>query len=100
MVGSSVKHSHIIETGLAMMFHGHVPAQYWVHAFSFAVYIINRLPSKVLGSKSPFELLFAQVPSYDNFCPFGCRVYPYLRDYSAHKLSPRSISCVFLGYHS
>ena len=94
------KHRHIVETGLAMMFHSHIPASYWVHAFSSAVHIINRLPTKVLAMKSPFEVLYDRVPSYDNFRPFGCRVYPYLRDYSAHKLSPRSIPCVFIGYNS
>lgn len=31
---------------------------------------------------------------------FGCQVYPYLRDYSAHKLAPRSISCIFIGYNA
>nr|KAJ0214373.1 hypothetical protein LSAT_V11C400171290 [Lactuca sativa] len=65
-----------------------------------AVYIINLLPTKVLATKSPFEVLFNRVPAYDTFHPLGCRVYPYLRDYSPHKLSPRSIPCIFLGYHS
>ena len=94
------KHRHIVETGLAMMFHAHIPVAYWTHAFSSAVHIINRLPTKVLSLKSPFEVLFDRVPSYDNLRIFGCRVYPYLRDYSDQKLSPRSIPCVFIGYHS
>ena len=94
------KHRHIVETGLAMMFHAHIPVPYWFHAFSSAVHVINRLPTKVLSMKSPFEVLFGRVPSYDNFRIFGCRVYPYLRDYADHKLSLRSIPCVFIGYHS
>ncbi|KAK9073175.1 hypothetical protein SSX86_007499 [Deinandra increscens subsp. villosa] len=94
------KHRHIIETGLAMMFNANVQPIYWVQAFSTAVYIINRLPTKVLGNTSPFECLFQQPPVYDNFHTFGCRVFPYLRDYSAHKLAPRSLPCIFLGYAS
>ncbi|GKA08398.1 retrovirus-related pol polyprotein from transposon RE1 [Tanacetum coccineum] len=31
----SVKHRHLVETGLAMLFHAHVPASYWVDAFSY-----------------------------------------------------------------
>ncbi|GJV61904.1 retrovirus-related pol polyprotein from transposon TNT 1-94 [Tanacetum coccineum] len=93
------KHRHIVETGLAMLFHAHVPASYWVDAFSSAAYIINRLPTKVLDNHSPFELLYSRLPNYNNFRAFGCLVYPYLRDYSAHKLAPRSIPCIFIGYN-
>ncbi|XP_071687798.1 uncharacterized mitochondrial protein AtMg00810-like [Rutidosis leptorrhynchoides] len=30
-------------------------------------------------------------PKFDMFRTFGCRVFPYLRDYASHKLAPRSI---------
>ena len=91
------KHRHIVETGLAMLFNGHVPSSYWVHAFRSAAFIINWLPSRVLANKSPFEMLFSRAPSYAHFRPFGCRVCPFLRDYADHKLSPRSLPCIFLG---
>ena len=93
------KHRHIVEAGLAMLFHVHVPTSYWVDSFSSATYIINRLLTKVLNNHSPYELLFSHIPSYDNFRTFGCQVYPYLRDYSAHKLSPWSIPWIYIGYH-
>lgn len=57
------KHRHITETGLAMMFHSHIPATLWTHAFSSATYVINRLPSKLLDTKSPYELLFSSQPN-------------------------------------
>ncbi|KAK9060122.1 hypothetical protein SSX86_020826 [Deinandra increscens subsp. villosa] len=94
------KHRHLVETGLAMMFNSHVPAKYWVDAFSTATYTINRLPTKVLGNKSPFEVIYNRRPVYDNFRTFGCQVFPYLRDYAAHKLAPRSLACIFMGYCS
>ena len=94
------KHRHVTETGLALLFHSHVPPRYWVDAFSTATYIINRLPLPVLGGLSPFEVLFGKSPNYENFHPFGCRVYPCLRDYAPHKFSPRSLPCIFLGYSS
>ncbi|GJZ79406.1 retrovirus-related pol polyprotein from transposon TNT 1-94 [Tanacetum coccineum] len=50
------KHRHIVETGLAMLFNAHVPASYWVDAFTTATFIINRLPTPLLKNKSPFEL--------------------------------------------
>lgn len=94
------KHRHIVETGLAMMFNANVPTSYWVEAVTSAVFIINRMPSSVLKEKSPFELLYHQVPDYRIFRVFGCRVYPYLRHHALHKLAPRSIPCIFIGYSS
>ena len=92
------KHRHVTEIGLTLLFHSHLSPRFWVDAFSTASYIINRLPTPLLGGKSPFELLYGYTPHYDNFHPFGCRVYPYLRDYIPNKLSPCSIPCIFLGY--
>ncbi|KAD6795087.1 hypothetical protein E3N88_05983 [Mikania micrantha] len=92
------KHRHIIETGLAMMFNAQMPSAYWVDAFSSAMYIINRLPTALLGNKSPFQLLYDKQPNYSGFRTFGCLTYPLLRDYAPNKLAPRSLPCVFIGY--
>ncbi|KAJ0474222.1 putative RNA-directed DNA polymerase [Helianthus annuus] len=81
-----------------MLFNAHVPASFWVDAFTSATYVINRVPTPLLENKSPFQILFDQVPNYSNFRVYGCRVFPYLRDYAKHKLEPRSLPCIFLGY--
>ncbi|RVW83898.1 Retrovirus-related Pol polyprotein from transposon RE1 [Vitis vinifera] len=51
------KHRHVTETGLALLFHSHVPPQHWIDAFSTTTYIINQLPMPILGGLSPFEVL-------------------------------------------
>lgn len=53
------KHRHCVELALSMMFHSHLPLHLWVEAFSTAIYIINLLPSPVLGNQSPFEKLLS-----------------------------------------
>lgn len=47
------KHRHITETNLAFLFIAHTPASFWVDAFTSAIYIINRLPAKIIDHKSP-----------------------------------------------
>lgn len=94
------KHRYIVETGLSMLFHAHDSTFLWFDAFATTVYVINRLPSSILHDSSPFQLLFVYVPNYAHFKPFGCRVFPYLQDYAANKLEPRSQPCIFLGYSS
>lgn len=94
------KHMHITETGLVMLFHTTITAKYWAEAFSYVVYIINRLLSSILVNRSPFELLFSVYPAYENFHVFGYHVYSCLCDYAANKFSPKSVPCIFLGYSS
>ncbi|OMO61326.1 Integrase, catalytic core [Corchorus capsularis] len=92
------KHRHIVETGLALMYHASVPLKYWSFAFDAAVYIINRLLTPKLKHKSPYEIIFQDKPNYDSLRTFGCLCYPWLHPYAAHKLAPMSSKCVFLGY--
>lgn len=53
--------------GLAILFNAYVSAELWVDAFTYVVFIINPLPSKLLDNKSMFELLFFTSPNYDLF---------------------------------
>ena len=89
------KHHHVTETGLSLLFHSHLSPRFWVDALGTAANIINRLPTPLLGGKSPFELIYGYSLHYDNFHPFGCRVYPYLRDYMSNKLSPPAFLVFF-----
>ena len=46
---SERKHKYIVETGLTLLYQSHLPLNYW----SYATYLINRMPSSVLGFHSP-----------------------------------------------
>ncbi|XP_010544446.1 PREDICTED: uncharacterized protein LOC104817067 [Tarenaya hassleriana] len=95
---SERKHRHIVETGLSLLHRASIPLCYWSYALTTATYLINRLPSSVLGMSSPFEILFHSSPNYSKLRVFGCLCYPWLRPYAPHKLAPKSTPCVFLGY--
>ena len=63
-----------------------------------ATYLLNILPSKLLGHVSPLEILYARQPSYSHLRVFGCLCYPLFPSTTINKLQPRSTPCVFLGY--
>jgi len=72
--------------------------EYWDHAVTSSVYLINRLPSSAIQNEGPFQKLFHKLPDYKFLKFFGCACFPLLRPYNQHKLQPRSRECVFLGY--
>ncbi|KAM2315364.1 hypothetical protein ACFX1S_028273 [Malus domestica] len=92
------KHRHVTEMGLCLLAQSHLPQTFWVEAFTTAAFLINRLPLHNLGNVSPYEKLFAKVPDYRFLKTFGCTCFPHLVPYNKHKLMPKSIPCVFIGY--
>jgi hypothetical protein len=75
-----------------------MPLKFWDEAFLTAVFLINRLPSKIINNDTPYERLFGTSPDYTFLRSFGCAVWPNLRPYNTRKLEFRSKRCVFLGY--
>ena len=75
-----------------------MPLEYWPHACSTAIYLINRLPTTTLNNDSPYFKLFGIQRNYSKLKCFGCLYYPWLKPYSNHKLDPKSKPCIFIGY--
>ena len=92
------KHRHIVEVGLALLAHAHMPLKFWDEAFLTATYLINIVPRKVINKTTPAERLLGVTPDYKSLRVFGCACWPNLRPYNSRKLAFRSKQCVFLGY--
>jgi histone deacetylase 1/2 len=91
---------HIVEVGISLLSHASMPLKIWDETFSTEVYLINRLPRKVIGSQSPLERLFKTKPDHSFLCVFGCAVWPNLHPYNARKLEFLSKQCSFVDYIS
>lgn len=92
------KHRHIVEVGLALFAEASMPLKYWDQAFLAALYLINRLPSKVIQNMIPLEHLLGRQVDYNSLRVFGCACWPNLRPYNSHKLQFRSKRCVNHGF--
>lgn len=80
------------------MFQAHLPIEFWGECVRTAVYLINRTPNKLLGGKSPFEILNHKAPDLSHLKIFGCLCFVHLK--TSNKFSPRSTKCMFVGYPS
>ena len=74
-----------------------IPLELWVESYNCANYKNNRTLSSST-SATPFELWFGLKPNLSHFRIFGCEVYMHVLDCDRHKLEPKSIKGLFVGY--
>lgn len=75
-----------------------MPLKYWDQAFLSVVYLINRLPSKVIQNMTPIERLLGHQADYTSLRVLGCACWPNLWPYNSHKLQFCSFSNLHKGY--
>lgn len=63
-----------------------------------AAHLINRIPSSVLKSCSPYEILHCEKPEYEHLWVFDSLCYTQYRSRDKEKFGERSRRCVFVGY--
>ena len=99
------KNCHLLECTQALLFQQNVPKSYWGEAVLTSAYVINRIPSRVLGCESPLETLsqlYPNIRSSFNLAPrvFGCTSFVHIHNHKREKLYPKALKCVFVGHSS
>ena len=97
------KNGDLLEKTRALLFQKNVPKSFWGEAILTATHLINRLPTRVLGFKSPMDILMTFYPDLhtsNNLVPriFGCVSFVHVHSQNRGKLDPRALKCVFVGY--
>ncbi|GBM32129.1 Retrovirus-related Pol polyprotein from transposon TNT 1-94 [Araneus ventricosus] len=76
-----------------------LPLSFWAVAIANANYTKNRLPSKSLQGKSPYELWHGRIPNIGYFKTFGCEAFVWNNKKNREKFEPRALKGIFLGYN-
>ena len=88
----------IVDMVRCMLHDAKLGKEFWAEAATTAVYIINRLPTSALNSKTPFEAWYGQPPMLQHIGIFGCTAYAHIPKKKRAKLDSKTQKCIFLGY--
>ena len=89
------KNRHILEMARALLIGAHVPSRHWDDAVTTAIYLLNRMPSKVLQFRTPLQALSSHtsLPTMLMLPPqiFGCVAFIHLHKNQRTKLDPCAV---------
>jgi hypothetical protein len=87
----------VMEMARALLKSMKIPGRYWGEGVRHAVYLLNRLPTKVLGDKTPYEAWNDRKPSLGHLRVFGCICHAKVAVPHLKKLDDRSKQLVYFG---
>lgn len=74
-----------------------LPSSLWGEAVRHSVYVLNRLPTRSLSEKTPYEAWTGNKPDLGHLRVFGCAAYMKVPANQITKLDDRSRMVVYLG---
>jgi hypothetical protein len=78
-----------------------LPLQLAPEIYVAAAYLLNRTPTRTIGWKTPFEMVYSKQPSIAHLRVYGCRAYALRPQIPrGDKLSPRALIGYLVGYDS
>jgi hypothetical protein len=87
----------VVGMARALLMQRGMPAVFWGEAVVTAVYILNRLPTKALNGRTPYEAWHGRKPAVSHLRVFGCVAFAMELGHIG-KLDDRSTPEVFIGY--
>ncbi|KAG8472464.1 hypothetical protein CXB51_034185 [Gossypium anomalum] len=95
---SERKNRSLLDMARCLLFEKKLPKNLWAEVVNTAVYLQNRLPTKALEQKTPFEGWFGFKPSVEHLRVFGCLCYAHIPAVKRDKLYERAQPGILMGY--
>ena len=70
-----------------------------MEAIVCVAHVLNRCPTKVLKTITPFEAWYDRLSLIDYMCVFDCLDYAHVHQQLHGKLDDKAINCIFVGYN-
>ena len=87
----------MMEMTRSVLKHMHMPNYLWGEAIRHSTYLLNRIMTRALKEKTPYECFRGKKPSIDHIRIFGCIAYAKVDKPHLKKLDDRSRILIHLG---
>jgi len=81
-----------------MLHEKNLPEMFWVETTNTAVFLQNRLPTKLLEEKTHFEVWYNYKPSLSFLKIFGSICFFHVPQINKDKLDKKAMLGIFVGY--
>ena len=95
---SERKNRMVMEMTRCLLHVKELPKKFWAEAANTAVFLLNRLLTKALQKKTPFEACYGYTPELLNLKIFGCLCFSYIPSVKRYKLDKKAEPEIFVGY--
>ena len=89
-----------MEMARCLLFEKDLPKKFWAEAVNTVVFLLNRLPTRALQNKTPYEAWHGYKPSIKNLKIFGCLCFTYVPLVRRDKLDKKAETDIFVGYNN
>ena len=94
------KNIAIFEMTRCLMHEKGLPKEYWAEATNKVVFLLNRLPTKTVDGKTPFEAWYGFKPNMKILKIFGCLCFTHVPQIKRDKLDKIVEPDIFIGYNT
>jgi hypothetical protein len=88
----------LMEMARCLLYEKKLPLNFWAEAVNTASYLINRMDSRVLADKTPYELWYGFKPSIDHLKVFDSICYVLKPEVRRRKLDQKADIGILIGY--
>jgi hypothetical protein len=95
---SKRRNQYIMEMVRCMLHEKNLPKMFWAETANTTVFLQNRLPTKLLEEKTPFEVWYNYKPSLSFLKIFGSICFVHVPQIKRDKLDNKAMLGIFVGY--
>jgi transposase InsO family protein len=94
------RHRTLMEIPRCLLYEKKMPLKFWAEVVNTTSYLLNRMTTRVLGDKTPYEIWYGFKPNVDHLKVFGSPCYVLQLEVKRRKLNQKADMRILIGYSS